>query len=270
MRFDREVFQMRIHGIILSLLLAALLLVSAFPGCNAKAESSVRTGIIGAMDEEVDSLIAALSDAKITSIGGMDFCEGMLDGEPVVIVRCGVGKVNAGNCAQILITVFGVNCIINTGVAGSLDASIDIGDIVVSTDAVQHDFDLTPLGYAPGELIGVDSPSLPADAGLRERAVNAVRRCAPEVHVFEGRVCTGDQFISSAEQKKAITAKFGGLCCEMEGGAIAQICCQNGIPFVIIRAISDKADGSAEMDYTEFEHAAAIRCAAITRYIITH
>ena len=241
-----------------------------FPDSETAAVSSVKTGIIGAMDEEVNSLKEAVTDAKITSIGGMEFCEGMLDGQPVVIVRCGVGKVNAGNCAQLLISVFGVDRIINTGVAGSLDASIDIGDIVVSTDAVQHDFDLTPIGYAPGQLDGIGSPSLPADAGMRESAVTAVRACAPEVYVFEGRVCTGDQFIASAEQKDAIVAKFGGLCCEMEGGAIAQICYQNEIPFVIIRAISDKADGSAEMDYTEFEHAAAIRCAAITRYMITH
>ncbi len=160
--------------------------------------------------------------------------------------------------------------IINTGVAGSLDAAIDIGDIVVSTDAVQHDFDLTPLGYAPGELDGLGSPSLPADETMRRSAVKAVGECAPEVHVFEGRVCTGDQFISSAEQKEAILSQFGGLCCEMEGGAIAQICCQNNVPFVIIRAISDKADGSAEMNYTEFEQAAAIRCAAITRYMVSH
>lgn len=255
---------------IIILLLAAFLLVSVFPGCGAEAGAPVKTGIIGAMDEEVDSLKAAVTDAKITTIGGMDFCEGMLDGEPVVIVKCGVGKVNAGNCAQLLISFFGVDCIINTGVAGSLDASIDIGDIVVSTDAVQHDFDVTPLGYAPGQLIGFGSASLPADEKLRERAVNAARECAPDIHVFEGRVCTGDQFIASTEQKEAIVAEFGGLCCEMEGGAIAQICCQNGIPFVIIRAISDKADGSAEMDYPEFEHAAAIRCAAITRSIITH
>ena len=145
---------------IISLLLAALLLVSACPDCPAKAESFVKTGIIGAMDEEVNSLKEAVTDAKITSIGGMEFCEGMLDGQPVVIVRCGVGKVNAGNCAQLLISVFGVDRIINTGVAGSLDAPIDIGDIVVSTDAVQHDFDLTPIGYAPGQLDGIGSPSL--------------------------------------------------------------------------------------------------------------
>lgn len=208
----------------------------------------MKTGIIGAMTEEVASLKKELTDAKTAAIAGMEFCEGRLDGAEVVIVKCGIGKVNAGTCTQLLIHVFGVDRIINTGVAGSLDAAIDIGDIVVSTDAVQHDFDLTPLGFAPGELEGIGSPSLPADPDMRARAVEAVRKCAPEIHVFEGRVCTGDQFICSSEQKQAIIQGFGGLCCEMEGGAIAQVCCQNKTPFVIIRAISDKADGSAEID----------------------
>lgn len=231
---------------------------------------TMKTGIIGAMDQEVDSLKREVKDAVSTTIAGMEFCEGSLDGQQVVIVKCGIGKVNAGTCAQLLINVFGTDRIINTGVAGSLDAAIDIGDIVVSTDAVQHDFDLTPLGYAPGELDGIGSPSLTADPHMRALAVDAVKQCAPEVHVFEGRVCTGDQFISSAEQKRSISERFGGLCCEMEGGAIAQICCQNSIPFVIIRAISDKADGSAEMSFTEFVQEAAVRCASITRYMVSH
>ena len=255
---------------IISLMLTVFMLIYVLSGCGTKDNTSVKTGIIGAMDEEVVSLISEIENAKTTAIGGMEFCEGKLDGHDVVIVECGIGKVNAGNCAQILISTFGVDRIINTGVAGSLDASIDIGDIVVSTAAVQHDFDLTPIGYAPGQLDGFDSESIPADEELRASAVDAVKECAPEIHVFEGRVCTGDQFISSNEQKDAIISKFGGLCCEMEGGAIAQICCQNEIPFVIIRAISDKADGSAEMDYSEFEHASALRCAAITRYMISH
>lgn len=240
------------------------------PEPDEPAGKPVKTGIIGAMDEEVASLKEALENEKTTRIAGMEFSEGILDGQDVVIVKCGVGKVNAGACTQLLISLFQADRVINTGVAGSLDAKIDIGDIVVSTDAVQHDFDLTPLGYAPGELDEIGVQFLPADAEMREKAVNAVGQCAPEVHVFEGRVCTGDQFISSAEQKEDILAEFGGLCCEMEGGAIAQICYQNGVPFVIIRAISDKADGSAEMAYVEFEKAAAARCAAITRYMIAH
>ena len=256
-----------------SILFAAILAKSARAGRKKREEAVEKnevTGIIGALEEEVDSLKKAIKNAKITSIAGMEFCEGTLDGKKVVVVKCGIGKVNAGACAQILINVFGVNRIINTGVAGSLDASIDIGDIVVSTDAVQHDFDLTPLGFAPGELDGIGTPALTASVPMRASAVNAVKICAPEANVFEGRICTGDQFVSSEEQKKKIVEGFGGLCCEMEGGAIAQICCQNEVPFVIIRAISDKADGSAEMSYTEFLKIAAVRCAAITRYMISH
>lgn len=261
---------MRRHIKVISFLLTVLFLVFLFSGFNSRNEAAIKTGIIGAMDEEVNSLKEALQNAKTTNISGMEFFEGTLDGESVVVVKCGVGKVNAGICTELLINVFDVDRIINTGVAGSLDAAIDIGDIVVSTDAVQHDFDLTPLGYAPGELDGIGSPSLPADEAMRESAVKAVAECAPDVHVFEGRVCTGDQFISSDEQKDAIISQFGGLCCEMEGGAIAQVCCQNNIPFVIIRAISDKADGSATMNYSEFVQEAAIRCAAITRCMLSN
>ena len=254
----------------MKLLLAALLFVTPISGSAEASEAPLKTGIIGAMDEEVRTLKSAVTNPKTTTLAGVEFCEGTLDGATVVSVECGIGKVNAGICAQLLINIFGVDRIINTGVAGSLDASIDIGDIVVSTDAVQHDFDLTPLGLAPGEMMGLGSNSFPADPTLRENAVNAIRECAPEIHVFEGRVCTGDQFISSSEQKNDIISKFGGLCCEMEGGAIAQVCYQNKIPFVILRAISDKADGSAEMNYTEFVHEAAVRCAAITRAMIAH
>ena len=167
------------------------------------------------------------------------------------------------------IRIIGDHPLIYYSIRNALDSEM-ITDIVVSTDAVQHDFDLSPIGYDLGELDGIGTASLPADEQLRAAAVEAVRQVAPEVQVFEGRVCTGDQFIASAEQKDAILEVFGGLCCEMEGGAIAQICYQNDIPFVIIRAISDKADGSAEMAYEEFEQDAAAHCAEITRYMVSH
>ena len=261
---------------VISVLLAVLLLISVLAGCSNKEEAAgtdakaVKTGIIGAMDEEVATLKDALENEKTTKMAGMEFCEGTLDGKSVVVVKCGIGKVNAGTCAQLLINVFDVDRIINTGVAGSLSADIDIGDIVVSTDAVQYDFDLTPLGYELGQLDGMEKASLPADKTMRNSAVKAVKECAPEIQVFEGRVCTGDRFVSSDETKEFLTSEFDGLCCEMEGGAIAQICVQNDIPFVIIRAISDKADGSANVTYEEFELDAAAHCAAITQYMITH
>ena len=230
----------------------------------------VKTGIIGAMDEEVDSLKAALTEDNVRTIAGTEFHDGKLDGQDVVVVRCSVGKVNAAVCAQILIDLFDVDRIINTGVAGSLDAQIDIGDIVVSTDAVQHDLDATALGYARGEIPYSDMSVFTADEEMRKSAVEAVKEVEPDIHVFEGRVCSGDQFIASREKKEDIISEFGGMCCEMEGASIAQVCCLNEIPFVIIRAISDKADDSEEMSYVEFEQAAAERCAAITRYMLSH
>ena len=240
--------------------------------CSAEAgaNQSIKTGIIGAMEEEVASLIEALTDERVSTLAGMAFHEGKLDGADAVVVKCSVGKVNAAACAQILISVFGADRIINTGVAGSLDADIDIGDIVVSTEAVQHDMDVTALGFAPGEIPYSEISVFPADEAMRKSAVQAVRAVAPEIHVFEGRVCSGDQFIASRAQKEAIISAFGGLCCEMEEAAIAQVCCLNGTPYVIIRAISDKADDSEEVSYMEFEKAAAERCAAMTRYMITH
>ena len=236
----------------------------------APAGDPVKTGIIGAMDEEVASLQDALTDASVRTVAGMEFHEGKLDGRDVVVVRCSVGKVNAAACAQILIDRFSVDQIINTGVAGSLDAEIDIGDVVISTDAVQHDMDASALGFARGEIPYSSVSVFPADEGMRKSAAEAVKAAAPDIRAFEGRVCSGDQFIASRAQKEAIISTFGGLCCEMEGAAIAQVCCLNETPFVIIRAISDKADDSEEMSYLEFEQAAAVRCAAITRYMIAH
>lgn len=225
-------------------------------------------GIIGAMDNEVDTLKKAADIKNSTKIADMDFMEGKIGDKKVVIVKCGMGKVNAGICAHTLIDDFGCTKIINTGVAGSLDNRIDIGDIVVSTEAVQHDFDVSPIGYKKGEIPYTGLVSFKADKELRAEAVKAVEKSASDVKAFEGRVCTGDQFIASDEQRDTITSKFGGLCCEMEGGAIAQVCHLNKTPFVIIRAISDKADSSEEVEYAVFEPEAARHCANITLYML--
>lgn len=229
-----------------------------------------KTGIIGAMDEEVNSLMDAMTDKTVTNIADMVFCDGKLDGVPVVVVKSGVGKVNAAVCAQLLITDFGVDRIINTGVGGSLDNKLDIGDIVVSVDVVEHDYDVTAMGYPRGMLYLTDFIGFPADEQMRQEAVKAVEDCAPDIHVYEGRVCSGDQFVSTDEQKEAILSEFGGLCCDMEGGAIAQVCYQNDTPYVIMRAISDKADGSSKVDFEEFMEQTAKRCAASVRYMVTH
>ena len=253
------------------LILSAVLSALVIGGCSDAAEiTSGRIGIIGAMEEEVISLKEQLKDPQTTTIAGMDFCEGQLENKDVVVVQCGMGKVNAGICANTLINQFGCSQIINTGVAGSLDNKIDIGDFVVSVDACQHDFTVEDIGFEKGEIPYTGLSAFPADETMRKKAVEAVHEAAPDVRVFEGRVCTGDQFISSREQKELITSNFGGMCCEMEGGAIAQACYLNGTPFVIIRAISDKADDSEEMNYEVFKESAAERCASVVRYMIMH
>lgn len=246
------------------------LVAAVFSGCGngASAVKPNVIGVIGAMDVEVTSLKEAANVTNTTEIAGMEFCEGKLGDKNVVIVKCGMGKVNAGICAHTLIHTFGCTSIINTGVAGSLDAKIDIGDIVVSTDAVQHDFNVEAIGFQKGEIPYTGLYAFDADETLRAAAVNAVKTAAPEIHVFEGRVCSGDQFISTKEQKEKIISDFGGMCCEMEGAAIAQACYLNDTPFVVIRAISDKPNETEFVDYKVFEAQAAARCAEIVRYMV--
>lgn len=219
--------------------------------------------VIGAMPEEVGLLKAGMDVRESVTIARMDYVEGALCGQDVVLVACGIGKVNAAACAQALVDRFGVAGIIFTGVAGSLDASIGIGDIVVSTDCVQHDYDVAGLGYAPGVIPDQEVSFFEADPALRAVVVRAVREVAPEMGVHEGRVASGDQFVSDASTKERISSTFGALCAEMEGAAVAHVAWLNDVPFVVVRAISDKADGSAEMDYPTFKAQAAKRSAAI-------
>ncbi len=229
----------------------------------------MKIGIIGAMEVEVEALKSEMNVKSVVTKASMEFCEGTIGNTEVVIVRSGVAKVNAGICVQILVDLFNVTHIINTGVAGSLDARINIGDIVLSTDACYHDVDATVFGYKKGEVPQLGIHAFPADASLREAAKAAIKKAAPDLGVFEGRVCSGDQFVSSPDVKKAIIDEQGGMCTEMEGAAIAQGCYLNKIPFVIIRAISDKADGSDIVDYPVFEEKAAHDCAALVKEMIS-
>ena len=162
----------------------------------------------------------------------------------------------------------GVDGIVNTGIAGSLRAEINIGDMVLSTDAVQHDVEAIAFGYPVGQIPQMDVFSFEADAKLREAAKACCERVNPEISVYEGRVVTGDQFISDKDKKNWLVETFSGYCTEMEGAAIAQAAYLNQVPFLIIRAISDKADDSASMDYPEFERLAVIHSTNLTRALI--
>ncbi|MBR1390878.1 MAG: 5'-methylthioadenosine/adenosylhomocysteine nucleosidase [Lachnospiraceae bacterium] len=227
-----------------------------------------KIGIIGAMEAEVSLLKQQMQVNGIQKKANMEFFEGTLEGKEVVVVQCGIGKVNAAMCVQILSDLFGVTHVLNTGVAGSLNAQLNIGDLLVSIDAVQHDVDVTIFGYAKGQIPGTDRREFVADEQMGKVAVGACRRANPGINVIPGHVVSGDQFISSKEVKDVLIREFHGDCAEMEGASIAQAATLNGLPFLIIRAISDKADGSAEMDYPAFEAEAARHCAAMVREFI--
>ncbi|MBQ9301733.1 5'-methylthioadenosine/adenosylhomocysteine nucleosidase [Butyrivibrio sp.] len=228
----------------------------------------MKIGIIGAMEVEVETLKGSMNVKNVVKKASMEFYEGTIENTEVVVVRSGIGKVNAGICAQILADIFGVNKIINTGIAGSLNNDINIGDVVLSTDAIYHDMDVRVFGYKMGVVPQLGVESFVADADMREKAKAAIKKVAPDIGVFEGRVASGDQFISGKETKDRIIADVGGMCAEMEGAAIAQACYLNNIPYLIIRAISDKADGTADVDYPTFEAKAAKDCAALTMELI--
>lgn len=221
-------------------------------------------GIIGAMEVEVAILKEKMEDVRIIKKASMDFYEGILAGKKVVVVRSGIGKVNAGICAQILADVFSVDAIINTGIAGSLNKNINIGDIVLSTDVVQHDMDATGFGYRKGQIPQMPVFFFNADDNLRRLAAEVCREVNPDIQVFEGRIASGDQFVCNQDVKNRIVSEFSAYATEMEGAAIGQAAYLNEIPFLVVRAISDKADGSAQMDYSEFEKAAVDHSVRLT------
>ena len=226
----------------------------------------MKLGIIGAMRLEIETLLGAMTEKNEEEHGGSTYYSGSLRGLPVVVVQSGVGKVNAALSAQILCDCYGVTHLVNTGIAGSLNPALDIGDLVVSTDAIYHDFDCTPFGYPPCRVPGMDADAFKADRGLADLALAAAETVNPG-HAAMGRIASGDQFIASPERKAKIISLTGAVCTEMEGAAIAHAAYRNGVPFVILRAISDKADDSAHMDYPAFERRAAEHCAAVTEIL---
>lgn len=227
-----------------------------------------KIGIIGAMELEVETLKSKMDVTGQTTRAGMVFFEGTLGQARVVVVRCGIGKVNAAMCVQILADLFDVTHVINTGVAGSLNAALDIGDIVISRDVIHHDMDVRVFGYALGQVPQLDTLAFPGDETMIRLALSSCEEANPGLRAAVGRVVSGDQFISGKEIKERLIAEFHADCTEMEGAAIAHASYLNGLPFVVIRAISDKADDSAQMDYPAFERKAAEHCARLVEVLV--
>ncbi|WNR46536.1 5'-methylthioadenosine/adenosylhomocysteine nucleosidase [Paenibacillus roseipurpureus] len=210
-----------------------------------------KIALIGAMNEEIELLVAHMTDVRETVKAGITFREGTYFGKDVVVCRTGVGKVNAAVTTQILIDQFKVEAVIFTGVAGALAPELNIGDLVISTECVQHDMDVTALGYAKGVIPYEENSVFEADRTLVELAAVAGEKLFPG-KVKQGRVLSGDQFIASREVVAGLHQELSGVCVEMEGASVAQVCGMNGIPYVVLRSMSDKADGSAHVNFAEF------------------
>lgn len=207
-------------------------------------------GIIGAMAIEVKALNSMLENRISKVISGIEFNSGKINGKDVVIAQCGIGKVFAGICTEIMILEFKPDFIINTGVGGTLTDKLDIGDIAISSNVCQHDMDTSPIGDPKGLLSGLGI-YMKADEGLSDKIAKA---CASlNINYQIGTIASGDQFICSNEQRDKIRSDFDNtISCEMEGGAIGQVCRLNNVPFVVVRAISDNANGGAPKDFGEF------------------
>jgi adenosylhomocysteine nucleosidase len=225
-------------------------------------------GIIGAMEEEVTNLRKSMSVVTTKNVIGLDYYVGMLEGSShsIVVVSSGIGKVNAALCAQVLVDMFAVDAIINTGVAGAISGKLKIGDVVVSTDAMYHDFDTTACGDEPGIISRMGTSFFPADADLIDKAIQSAEELG--LNAVAGRIATGDQFISNQERKDEIRNLFSPLCCEMEGAAIAHAAYLNMIPFVIIRAISDNANENSDVNFETFFRDVAVKSAEIVKKVI--
>ena len=226
-------------------------------------------GIIGAMQSEVEALFEQMTSKEKIDINNLTFYKGQLFGKDVVIVKCGIGKVNAALCTQLLILNFNVSKVINTGIAGATGPGLKIYDFVVSTEALYHDFDTTFFGYKPGQVPGMPE-AFTADSALVDAAMSAFEQTDfHDLKIVKGRIASGDQFVSDAMAKERIVRQFGALCCEMEGAAIAQVCFVNKMPFCVLRAISDSADSSAHMDYPHFVALAASNTAKVIKCYMT-
>ena len=214
-------------------------------------------GIIGAMDSEVANLIDRMTDITIEEYAGRRFAKGLLAAYPVVVVQSGIGKVAAAITAQMLVDRYEVSALLNTGMAGGLDARLAVKDLVVGTAALQHDFDLTAFGHVRGFITGADDtkPTLfTADTALVEAAMEVVKDVLPaDSKAITGTIASGDVFVDDSTLKATLRDDFGAAAAEMEGAAIAQTAVANGIPFVILRTISDLAEHQANVSFDELE-----------------
>ena len=220
-------------------------------------------GIIAAMNVEMEGLRAHMENPVSETVSGVTFVRGTIAGREVVTAVCGIGKVFAALCAQTMILRYAPEAVINTGVAGTLTDELTIGNLAVSSCVVQHDMDTSAIGDPVGLISGINKIEIPADRTLIRRLCAAAQ--AIGVRALTGCIASGDQFVASPGRKTFITDTFSAIACEMEGAAVGQVCYVNQVPFCVLRAISDSADGSSHMDYPTFVQMAAEQSVALLR-----
>ena len=220
-------------------------------------------GIIAAMNEEVDAIKKIMTDISIRRIYELEFITGKINGKKVVLVKCGVGKVNAARTTQILLNNFAIEYVINVGTAGSLNENIEIGDVVIGEKLVQHDFDVTAAGREKGYITDVGKYFY-SDKNLIEKTKKTIEIMKENFNAFIGTIATGDIFVQDVKVKDGIKSDFNADCAEMEGAAIAQVCTLDNVPFIVIRSISDKPNGNNAID---FEKYLELACERYTKFI---
>lgn len=225
---------------------------------------SERIGIIGAMSVETEGLLAEMTDKKTHTVSGVTYTEGKLCGRDVVVATCGIGKVFAAICAEAMILRFGVTALLNTGVAGGLSPMLEVGDVVLADEVVQHDMNTTALGDPQGLLSGLNIIKIKTDEHLLKALCEAT--AALEYNSIVGAVASGDLFVTKQKTKDRLVTEFDAVACEMEGAAIGHVAYVNDIPFAVLRAISDGGDG---MEYSEFVPLAAKTSVAITKEFLS-
>lgn len=223
-------------------------------------------GIIGAMDVEVDAFKEKITRKTVTKIAGIEFVCGFLEEVMVCVAQCSPGKVNAALCTQAMIDNFDVEKIINVGVGCSLSKDIVIKNIVIATDVCEHDMDMSALGEPLGFINGLNTIKIKADEELSEKLARTAINCGEKIH--RGTIASGDIFIAESALKQKLVSEFNAVCGEMEGGAIGHTCAANGVPFAVIRSISDGGDEQAQLDFPTFKKIAAdVSTAIILEYI---
>lgn len=224
-------------------------------------------GIIGAMRIEVETIKSLMENKEAQTVSGVEYVRGTLHGREIVVAVCGIGKVAAAMCAQTMILKYSPEAIINTGVGGSLSEKLNICDVAIAESLVQHDMDTSPLGDPVGLISGINIVNIPCDTAVVEKLEKCVEALG-SIKAVRGVIASGDQFIASNEKKDYIKSNFNAIVCEMEGASIAQVCYTNGIPFGVVRAVSDCADGSSHMDYGEFLPVAAANAAKLIEMFV--